>query len=50
MGRKRKGKAVRNNRSGHGGQEDEEIAHAPHSFVIHRGTPGTGRPSLQNVL
>ena len=40
MGKKRKGKAVRKNRSRNAAEEDSEIVHAPHSFVIHRGTPG----------
>ena len=40
MGKKRKGKAVRKNRERSGADEDSEIVHAPHSFVIHRGATG----------
>ncbi len=40
MGKKRKGKAVRKNRERGGADEDAEIVHAPHSFVIHRGATG----------
>lgn len=40
MGHKRKGKSVRKNKSRTAGEEDEELVHAPHSFVIHRGAVG----------
>jgi hypothetical protein len=40
MGKKRKGKAVRKNRERNKTEEDAEVVHAPHSFVIHRGTTG----------
>ena len=40
MGGKRKGKAVRKNRSQNSKEEDSEVVHAPHSFVIPRGTTG----------
>jgi len=40
MGKKRKGKAVRKNKSRNAGEEDTEVVHAPHSFVIQRGKTG----------
>lgn len=38
MGKKRKGRSVRNNKNVK--EEPEELTRAPHSFVIHKGVPG----------
>ena len=40
MAKKRKGKAVKKNKTRNAGEEDAEVVHAPHSFVIHRGKTG----------
>lgn len=38
MGKKRRGRSVRNNKNVN--EEAEELVKAPHSFVIQRGVPG----------
>lgn len=39
MARKRKGRSIRKNKQTQ--NEPEELTQAPHSFIIHRGLPGS---------